>query len=97
MVLFDVSTGLLEDGVLIPGLKLKNLWGKEETTTMRLFPLRSSSRSQREQNSEKKTRAMVYLNVYDLSPINSYLYFFGLGVFHSGIEGLSVIPIVTLL
>uniref|UniRef100_A0ACD5UT29 Uncharacterized protein n=1 Tax=Avena sativa TaxID=4498 RepID=A0ACD5UT29_AVESA len=28
----------------------------------------------------------VILNVYDLTPINNYLYWFGLGVFHSGIE-----------
>ncbi|KAF7810067.1 deSI-like protein [Senna tora] len=55
---------------------------------MRLFPLSSSSSSssEREQNSEKKSRAMVYLNVYDLTPINNYLYLFGIGIFHSGIE-----------
>ncbi|XP_054791020.1 deSI-like protein At4g17486 isoform X1 [Prosopis cineraria] len=57
---------------------------------MRLFPLSSSSnsslRSERERNNEKKSRAMVYLNVYDLTPINNYLYLFGLGIFHSGIE-----------
>uniref|UniRef100_A0ACD5V639 Uncharacterized protein n=1 Tax=Avena sativa TaxID=4498 RepID=A0ACD5V639_AVESA len=28
----------------------------------------------------------VILNVYDLTPMNNYLYWFGLGVFHSGIE-----------
>jgi len=31
---------------------------------------------------------MVYLNVYDLTPANNYLYMFGVGIFHSGIEGL---------
>ncbi|WOL07159.1 hypothetical protein Cni_G15897 [Canna indica] len=31
-------------------------------------------------------RTHVYLNVYDLTPINKYLYWFGLGIFHSGIE-----------
>nr|XP_009386047.1 PREDICTED: deSI-like protein At4g17486 isoform X2 [Musa acuminata subsp. malaccensis] len=31
-------------------------------------------------------RTHVYLNVYDLTPVNNYLYWFGLGVFHSGIE-----------
>nr|XP_018682274.1 PREDICTED: deSI-like protein At4g17486 isoform X4 [Musa acuminata subsp. malaccensis] len=31
-------------------------------------------------------RTRLYLNVYDLTPINKYLYWFGLGVFHSGIE-----------
>jgi hypothetical protein len=29
----------------------------------------------------------VYLNIYDISPINNYLYWFGLGIFHSGVEG----------
>lgn len=30
----------------------------------------------------------VYLNVYDLTPINGYAYWFGLGVYHSGVQGL---------
>lgn len=29
----------------------------------------------------------VYLNVYDLTPMNGYIYWAGLGIFHSGIEG----------
>ena len=29
----------------------------------------------------------VYLNVYDLTAINGYVYWAGLGVFHSGVEG----------
>lgn len=28
----------------------------------------------------------VVLNVYDLTPLNNYLYWFGVGIFHSGIE-----------
>lgn len=32
-------------------------------------------------------RAPVYLNVYDLTPINGYIYWAGLGIFHSGVEG----------
>ncbi|XP_039142688.1 deSI-like protein At4g17486 isoform X1 [Dioscorea cayenensis subsp. rotundata] len=28
----------------------------------------------------------VVLNVYDLTPLNNYMYWFGLGIFHSGIE-----------
>ncbi|XP_074580559.1 deSI-like protein At4g17486 isoform X1 [Curcuma longa] len=28
----------------------------------------------------------IYLNIYDISPVNNYLYCFGLGIFHSGIE-----------
>lgn len=31
----------------------------------------------------------VYLNVYDLTPMNGYVYWAGLGIFHSGVEGKS--------
>ncbi|XP_059647707.1 deSI-like protein At4g17486 [Cornus florida] len=31
-------------------------------------------------------RTPVYLNVYDLTPINGYFYWAGLGVFHTGVE-----------
>ncbi|GAA0165663.1 cysteine protease [Lithospermum erythrorhizon] len=30
--------------------------------------------------------APVYLNVYDLTPLNGYVYWAGLGIFHSGVE-----------
>lgn len=54
------------------------------------LPRSSSSSSEKvEDSSEKKSGAMVYLNVYDLTPANNYLYLFGVGIFHSGIEGLS--------
>lgn len=52
---------------------------------MRLFS--SSSSAAKEQNNGAKSRVFLYLNVYDLTPINNYLYWFGLGIFHSGIEG----------
>lgn len=29
----------------------------------------------------------VYLNVYDLTPMNGYAYWLGLGVYHSGVQG----------
>jgi len=32
----------------------------------------------------------VVLNIYDLIPLNQYTYWFGFGIFHSGIEGLSL-------
>lgn len=63
--------------------------GIEET--MRLFPLNSSSssssNSDKEQANGGGNGAMLYLNIYDLTPVNNYLYWFGLGVFHSGVEG----------
>ncbi|KAL3817993.1 hypothetical protein ACJIZ3_003898 [Penstemon smallii] len=54
---------------------------------MRLFPISSSlDSSPKEQSIGEKSRAMLYLNVYDLTPMNNYLYLFGFGIFHSGIE-----------
>ncbi|KAK6139447.1 hypothetical protein DH2020_026801 [Rehmannia glutinosa] len=54
---------------------------------MRLFPVSSSSDSSpSEQSNLENSRAMLYLNIYDLTPINNYLYWFGCGIFHSGIE-----------
>ncbi|KAF5773458.1 putative PPPDE peptidase domain, PPPDE putative peptidase domain superfamily [Helianthus annuus] len=36
---------------------------------------------------KKKTGTVpVYLNVYDLTPINGYAYWVGLGVYHSGVQ-----------
>ncbi|XP_017701474.2 deSI-like protein At4g17486 [Phoenix dactylifera] len=38
---------------------------------------------------QRKTgKVPVYLNVYDLTPINVYAYWLGLGVYHSGVQGL---------
>ncbi|XP_047327421.1 deSI-like protein At4g17486 [Impatiens glandulifera] len=34
----------------------------------------------------KQGKIPVYLNVYDLTPINGYAYWFGLGVYHSGVQ-----------
>ncbi|CAN6682658.1 unnamed protein product [Malus baccata var. baccata] len=31
-------------------------------------------------------KAPVYLNVYDLTPMNGYVYWAGFGIFHSGVE-----------
>lgn len=35
---------------------------------------------------KKKYPEKVYLHIYDLSPINSFLSFFGFGIYHSGLE-----------
>ncbi|RZR95671.1 hypothetical protein BHM03_00024537 [Ensete ventricosum] len=40
---------------------------------------------------ERRSRPVpVYLNVYDLTPINGYAYWLGLGVYHSGVQGYGV-------
>lgn len=57
---------------------------------MRVLGLTSSLCSGEEKEEEitgDGTLTPVYLNVYDLTPVNNYLYWFGLGIFHSGIEG----------
>ncbi|KAB5564117.1 hypothetical protein DKX38_004171 [Salix brachista] len=65
---------------------------------MRLFPLSSSSSasSDKEQSNGGNSRVMLYLNIYDLTPINNYLYWFGLGIFHSGIEGQHILKLLEL-
>ncbi|XP_027920497.1 deSI-like protein At4g17486 isoform X1 [Vigna unguiculata] len=39
-----------------------------------------------DQLSNSKINTLVRLNVYDLTPVNNYVYWFGFGIFHSGIE-----------
>ncbi|KAE8722414.1 DeSI-like protein [Hibiscus syriacus] len=51
---------------------------------MRLFP--SDSSVTKEQINGENNRALLYLNVYVLTSINNFLYWFGLDIFHSGIE-----------
>jgi hypothetical protein len=46
-----------------------------------------SRMSAREIASVEDEATHVYLNVYDLTPMNGYVYWAGLGVFHSGVEG----------
>jgi hypothetical protein len=38
------------------------------------------------QGGRSRVGTKVFLNVYDLSPVNDYLYFAGLGLHHSGVE-----------
>lgn len=40
--------------------------------------------------------APVYLNVYDLTPANDYFYWAGIGIFHTGIEGIRLMIIFQL-
>ncbi|KAB2611082.1 deSI-like protein [Pyrus ussuriensis x Pyrus communis] len=37
-------------------------------------------------DSAEPGKAPVYLNVYDLTPMNGYVYWAGFGIFHSGVE-----------
>jgi hypothetical protein len=38
-------------------------------------------------NKTNNNTTNVVLNVYDLTPLNNYFYWFGFGIFHSGIQG----------
>ncbi|CAJ1975451.1 unnamed protein product [Sphenostylis stenocarpa] len=39
-----------------------------------------------DENDNDVNNTSLVLNVYDLTPLNNYLYWFGFGIFHSGIE-----------
>ncbi|XP_074574983.1 deSI-like protein At4g17486 [Curcuma longa] len=51
-----------------------------------VFPRSVSEKALRNEGGEEGGSTHLYLNVYDLTPANNYLYWFGIGVFHSGIE-----------
>ncbi|EPS65739.1 hypothetical protein M569_09039, partial [Genlisea aurea] len=51
----------------------------------RLFCLFSETESENDEDRVRKT-SNVYLNVYDLTAVNGYVYWAGLGIFHSGVE-----------
>lgn len=54
---------------------------KRPTTRSCLFPKVKRA-------SQTPGYAPVYLNVYDLTPVNGYICWAGIGVFHSGVEGM---------
>jgi hypothetical protein len=43
-------------------------------------------------NKTNNNNTNVVLNVYDLTPLNNYFYWFGFGIFHSGIQGSFQLP-----
>jgi len=48
----------------------------------------STSQSEKDYaNNKSNNNTNVVLNVYDLTPLNNYFYWFGFGIFHSGIQG----------
>lgn len=51
-----------------------------------ILPRSLSAKEQRNGEGSGISRSHLFLNVYDLTPINNYLYWFGLGIFHTGIE-----------
>ncbi|OAY63629.1 DeSI-like protein [Ananas comosus] len=53
---------------------------------MRFVPMGSSSSKGQENGGSSDGANHLYLNVYDLTPINDYIYWLGFGIFHSGIE-----------
>ncbi|XP_010276950.1 PREDICTED: deSI-like protein At4g17486 [Nelumbo nucifera] len=46
----------------------------------------NASNSTAPEGNDGNCGSQVLLNVYDLTPLNNYVYWFGLGIFHSGIE-----------
>eukprot|EP01018_Ginkgo_biloba_P016785 Gb_27627 [translate_table: standard] len=54
---------------------------------MSMWSLLSTSESDA---SNSTNSVPLYLNVYDLTPLNNYMYWFGLGIFHTGIEAYGI-------
>ncbi|CAL5186788.1 unnamed protein product [Lathyrus oleraceus] len=46
----------------------------------------SQSRKENTNNKKNNNNTNVVLNVYDLTPLNNYLYWLGFGIYHSGIQ-----------
>lgn len=58
----------------------------KNTGNQEMVPKEGKSGSNPEEESARSSQIQVVLNVYDLTPLNHYTYWFGFGVFHSGIE-----------
>jgi deubiquitinase DESI2 len=58
-----------------------HLKGKSPVTCLSLFRKVNSA-------SHGPGKTPVYLNVYDFTPMNGYMYWVGLGIYHSGVEGM---------
>ncbi|KAL9446057.1 hypothetical protein AB3S75_013852 [Citrus x aurantiifolia] len=67
--------GLKKGWKSVVPLRLKG----KSATRFCLFPKAKST-------SYSSGRAPVYLNVYDLTPMNGYVHWAGLGIYHSGVE-----------
>ena len=93
----SLSPSLAGDGstslsftILYGGLRDKNEQSKNRRPRNVSDSFRSSKTiliTQKERGKMGAETTEVLLNVYDLTPINNYSYWFGVGIFHSGIEG----------
>ncbi|RRT50189.1 hypothetical protein B296_00051904, partial [Ensete ventricosum] len=82
-----VGGGGFDAGLGILGLVRFRRCPRPSRTNMRSILSRCSSvKGLSGRNGDGSGRTHLYLNVYDLTPANNYLYWFGIGVFHSGIE-----------
>lgn len=72
----DVTSGLKKGWHSLMPL---NLRGKAAAQFSLFLKVRSAGQT--------KGSSPVYLNVYDLTPMNGYFYWAGIGIYHSGVEG----------
>lgn len=93
---FYMSLGLLN---FFPAIRRSTKLGLPKSWSLRLrgkastrfcmFPkVRSAERTE--------GNTPVYLNVYDLTSMNGFVYWAGIGIFHSGVEGISSHSLTTI-
>ncbi|XP_010278878.1 PREDICTED: deSI-like protein At4g17486 isoform X2 [Nelumbo nucifera] len=61
-------------------------WFEELQRKKLMGAITNSSNSASSEETDRNRGSQVLLNIYDLTPLNNYIYWFGLGIFHSGIE-----------